>query len=327
VLRRLTAAAATVAVTALVAPLVGSCSSDNAASTGVTISVLVDGLVGPTQVAEGPDGSLVVAQINGDEAAATGQVLAVDTASGERRVLLDGLDKPTGVWWSQGVLWVMVRRGLVRAPWPSFDAEVGEVRVVLDDLPFNGRSQGSLTGLADGRLLYATTGSLAGGRPVEGSGTLWVFDPVSGSSTPVAVGAKNAYGHAVLDDGRIVTTEIGDSATEPPVEELDIVALPAPGAAPVDLGWPECPGDRSCEGVIDPVATFEPSSTPTGVAVRGDVAYVALFVPGRVERVDLATGARSTVQTFAAPHSLLLRDDGTMLVTEFGAGRVSAVRL
>lgn len=154
--------------------------------------MIADGFIGPTQITDGPDSVVLVAQLAGEEAAATGQVLALDVDSGQRRVLLTGLDKPTGVLWQNGALWVMVRRGLVRAEWPGGDAAAGPVEVVLDDLPNNGRSEGTLTALDDGRFLYETTGGLVDGKVVDGSGTLWAFDPATRLSTPVATAVKNA---------------------------------------------------------------------------------------------------------------------------------------
>jgi hypothetical protein len=208
------------------------------------------------------------------------------SATGQRTVLLNGLDKPTGVLWRAGELWVMERRALIRSAWRGRGGEVGPREVVLDELPFNGRSEGTLTPLPDGRFLYETSGTLDGDRAQEGSGTLWIFDPKTEESRVLATGAKNAYAHALLADGRIVTTEIGDNVTDAdaPLEELDVVALTG---APADLGWPNCPGDRDCPGVVRPLAVFPVASTPTGVAVAGDDIYVSLFVTGEVVRVSL----------------------------------------
>jgi len=313
----------------------GGCSSDTtepAASSSPQfapepLSVVADGFDGPTQIADGPTGILLVAQLAGDEGSATGEVVALDVATGARRVLLRALDKPTGVLWHDGVLWVMERRALVRASWPGTGGEIGPREVVLGDLPFNGRSEGTLTLLADGRFLYETSGTLDAGRPAEGSGTLWIFDPATRTSSPLATGAKNAYAHAVLDDGRILTTEIGDNVTDAPVEELDIVTLEG---APTDLGWPDCPGDQSCDGVVRPVALFPEASTPTGVAIVGNDAYVSLFVTGEVVRIpigDRAVGDEPASPTLVTdglegPHTLLARADGTVWISEHLTGRI-----
>jgi len=286
------------------------------------VTVVADGFASPTQITDGPDGLLIVAQLAGDEGAAEGEVLALDLVTGDRTVILDGLDKPTGVLWRSGEVWVMVRRGLVRASWDG-TGTAGPVEVMLDDLPFNGRSQGTLTALPDGRILYETSGSIASGEVVTGSGVLWAFDPSDGSSTAVATGVKNAYAHALLPDGQVLVADIGDNVDPQPVEELNVVPIDGNGGGPVDLGWPACAGDASCPGVIGPLATFEPTSTPTGVAVVDGNAYVALFVTGELIRVSLATGASEVVLgDNEGLHTVLARPDGTLWLTDHLSGSI-----
>ncbi len=328
----------------LVAALLASCASDSASRPTTASSppestnaegadertIVVDQLDRPTQIADGPDGLLLVAQLAGSENEENGQILAVDVATGERRVIADGLDKPTGVLWANGTLWVMVRRGLVSAPWNGSEATAGALTTVLDDLPFNGRSEGTLTALADGTFLYATTGSLTNGAATPGSGTLWAFDPANQSSRAIATGLKNAYAHVVLDDGRIVTTEIGDS-TDPPVEEINVVD---PNQPSPDLGWPSCPGDSTCDGVVGPLATFPAASTPTGVTHIGNDLYVILFVTGQLLRVPLAgrtvgsepVAATELVAGLEGPHTVLARPDGSLWISEHLAGRIIEIR-
>ena len=351
-----------------VAAIAGGCSSGSGASDGSVASVqstasgastsadappggatvVADGFDGPTQIVDGPPGTLLVAQLAGEEEAKTGEVVAVDLATNSRTVLVNGLDKPTGVLWQDGRLWVMVRRGLISAAWAGPDAEVGPVEVALGDLPYNGRSEGTLTGLSDGRLLYDTSGDLDGtGEIVAGSGTLWVYDPQGSTSTPAAFGVKNAYGHAVLTDGRILVTDVGDNIASPPVEELNVIPQLGPKAepadSPVDLGWPQCPGDQQCTGVVTPLATFAKSSTPTGVAVIGSTAYVALFVTGQVVAVPLdasetaGSGAGGSIASLPTPgttvldglqgpHTLLARPDGSLWISEHLTGRILSWR-
>jgi glucose/arabinose dehydrogenase len=293
--------------------------------------VFASGFNGPTQIVDGPDGTLLVAQLAGEENAAAGEVIVFDPATNKRRVLLSGLMKPTGVLWRSGEVWVMVQRGLGRAAWPGGSANAGPVETLLSDLPFNGRSEGTLTSLPDGRILYETSGNLIAGAIEPGSGTLWAFDPATRTSAPVAINVKNAYAHALLPDGRIVVSDIGDNIANPPVDEVNIVNLDAPGppsATPADLGWPRCPGDTSCEGVVPPLATFPIAATPTGVAVIGTTTYVALFVRGEIARIPpTPTGEPTVVVTgLKGPHTLLARPDGTLLVTEHITGRILSVR-
>ena len=316
--------------------LLASCSHDSTSRASTTTvqtsarSIVVDGLDRPTQIVDGPNGLLLVAQLAGDENDATGEILAVDVATGDRRVIADRLDKPTGVLWADGTLWVMVRRGLVSAPWNGTDPTAGPLTTVLDNLPFNGRSEGTLTALGDGTFLYETTGTLTNGEAGPGSGTLWAYDPADHSSRAIATGLKNAYGHAVLDDGRIITTEIGDNIANPPVEEIDVID---PNQTSPDFGWPDCPGDTACADVVGPLAIFPVASTPTGVAAVGDDVYVTLFVTGQLLHVTLAgwnVGSTPATPTeilagLEGPHSVLARPDGTLWISEHLAGRIIAV--
>ena len=316
-----------------------ACSSDSpevdgSATAGSTVTepastrVVVEGLDGPTQIAHGPDGQLLIAQLAGDEADASGQILVVDVDNGSRRVLMDGLDKPTGVAWTRGSLFVMVRRSLLRAEWAGGSTEPGETQVVMDGLPFNGRSEGTLTVLNDGRLLWETTGALVDNVAVTDSGTLWIYDPATDVAQPIATGLKNAYAHTQLADGRIVTTEIGDNIANPPVEEINIVDP----AAMADFGWPNCPGDQSCTDVSGPLAVFPPSATPTGVARLDSDLYVALFVTGEVVRISADTWRPGdemrkpvpVLTDLAGPHTLLARPNGELWISEHLSGRVIA---
>jgi glucose/arabinose dehydrogenase len=307
------------------------------------VEVMATGFDGPTQISEGPGGTLLVAQLAGDEDAATGQVVVFDERTGERRVVLEELSVPTGALLLDDVLWVMVRRGLLRASWPEGADRPGPTEVVLEDLPSNGRSEGALTPTGDGRFLYETSGSLVHGEVEPGGGTLWVFDPTSGTSTQLASGLKNAYAQALTPDGRVLTSDVGDSRTDPPVDELNLLGpVPATGASSpgaLDAGWPECRGDESsdtdaaCEGTVEPMAILPVGSTPTGLAVVGEEVWVALFTEGRIVAVPLeASGEPSTIEDLTTvldgldgPHTLLARPDGEVWVSEHGTGRILAL--
>jgi glucose/arabinose dehydrogenase len=308
--------------------LLVACGGSHVLSKPNGLIVVADGFSGPTQIAFGPDGMLVVAQLNGEENAVTGQVIAFDPKTKAKRVVLDHLDKPTGVLWNDGVLWVMVRHGLVKAPWPDQTAAVGPVETVLDNLPFNGRSEGTLTPVDGGAFLYETTGMLAGDVPQDGSGMLWRFDPRDNSSRIIATGAKNAYAHQLLRDGRVVTTEIGDNIANAPLEEVNIVALDRTS----DLGWPRCAGDQHCAGVADPIALFPKSSTPTGIAVVNNDLYVSLFVTGQLMRVPVPATASApraepveVLSGLKGPHTVLAMPDGSLWISEHLANRIVSI--
>ncbi len=324
-------------------------------------TVLLTDFRGPTQIAFGPTGTWLVAELGGEEPAgdengSVGRVLLIDPITKSRRVLADELDKPTGVAWIDGTVWVMVRRGIVRFPLADeplralMEAkDVAVPTVVLSDLPFNGRSQGTITSLPNGTFLYETTGNIkrnADGAelPQKGSGILWMFDTKTERSTEVALGLKNSYAHSVLPDGRIVTTEIGDNIASEPLDEVNVFDpnSPTQQSSPASFGWPFCdhtatPVDaqweKVCEVAKPAMRTFPAHVTPTGVVHHNTDLYVSLFVSGQIMRLpkdavaptSATPQSRTPMQVWAGdlegPHTLLV-DGQRLLVTETTAGRI-----
>ncbi|MGL4650440.1 MAG: PQQ-dependent sugar dehydrogenase [Caldilineaceae bacterium] len=347
--------------------LEGEAAKQPQAPAGFIMELAAEGLVGPTQMILGPDGALWVANLNGGENAGRGQVLAVDLASdqpapADRRVLLDNLLKPTGIAVLDGALWVATRRDLLRAPLTegSDGWTVGAPATVLADLPFNGRSNGTLTVTPWGTLLYETSGSQVGGEASTGSGTLWELDPTTWQSPApraVAEGLKGAYAHLVEGD-RLWIGEIGDDPVNgsPPPDELNVMAAPAPGspaASPPDFGWPGCFGLREaatnlggtpeeCAGTQPPVVLFAPRASPVSLALApwdAGTLLVALWVSNQVLAVPVAASlpvlrgeppdplvtAWPFLTNVLNPQSLLDAGDGALLVAEYATGRIFRV--
>lgn len=315
-------------------------SDDGDAADGVEVvdgydaEVALDGLVAPTQISEAPDGRILVAQLNGGESDGAGQIVAVDLdRPEEREVLFDGLLKPTGVTVVGDEVWVMEERSLSRGPLVG-----GELEVVLDELPYNGRSEGTLTTTEDGRLLYNTSGSLFSRRPAEGSGTLFSLVPGE-EPAAVADGFKHAYARTFGGDGTLWQTEMSDGSFDGRQAPDELVAV-EPGDT---FGWPACIGDREpveeyggteerCQDEPRSHAVFEPGASPTSVAVApwdSGVLLVALWNEGRVVTVPTTSeGAPHRGETFltglAHPQHLLVVGD-RLLVVDLDGGRIFAV--
>jgi glucose/arabinose dehydrogenase len=294
------------------------------------VELVIDGLSAPTQFIKLVGNGLLIAQLNGDENASLGQVLVADSVTKKQRVLIDQLDKPTGVAYINGAIWVMVRRGLVKAAWDGQAAKAGPIDVVLADLPFNGRSEGGLTPLPDGRLLYETSGNEGDGTPEPKSGVLWAYDPATKTSMPIATGLKNAYAHVVLQDGRVITTEISGDNSNPPPDAINIIPVSSPN--PPNFGWPTCRADSTdavvCSGVTRPLLTLPKNSTPTGVAVIGTSAYVALWVTGEIYRFDLSAAKPTATVVMSGlnnPHTLVPEADGRLLLSD-GDDRIVRIK-
>lgn len=328
---------------------------------GFAVSIVAEGLRGPTQMLIGPDGALWVAQLAGGENAGTGEVVTVDLETNEQRTLLTGLDKPTGIAVlgenDAAALWIAAGPDLLRARFTADEdglITVAEPETVLADLPTNGRSNGTLTVTPKGMLLYETSGRRSGNDAQAGSATLWRLDPADAANPqPVAVGLKGAYAHTIDASGRLWTVEIGDDPVAgaetdgrvAPPDELNLVPLDA--NAPADFGWPRCFGmaepalnyegtAEACAETEMPVALFPRRSTPVSVVAAPwveDVLLVALWVKGNgvvQVAVDESSGEmRGEVTPFINglenPQHLLVLEDGTLLVSDFARGTIYQV--
>ena len=168
---------------------------------GFAVTEVVTGLVGPTQIALLSDGRLVVAQLDGGEGDGTGQIVVVDPASdGSRPCCSTTSSTPTGVAVLGDEVWVMEQRRLSRGPLTG-----GELTTVLDDLPFNGRSEGSLTATDDGRILYDTSGTIDGVDAAAGLGR-----PVVDRAGWPAVAGRHGLQARVRQDVRRRRHAVGD---------------------------------------------------------------------------------------------------------------------
>jgi glucose/arabinose dehydrogenase len=293
---------------------------------GFTARALATTFQQPTQFFV-QDNQLWLAQLNGGESEGQGQVLRLDLDSGAQTVIVEGLDKPTGIALLDGVLWIATRDALLKLEPDQPDS----LTTVLTDLPNNGRSNGTLTVTPDGRLLYETSGT----RRDDNSGRLWELDPQTGESREVARGLKNGYAHVFDEDGRLWITEIGDGSVDGVTftDELNLVMTGA------NFGWPTCYGRElggpDCDGVRPAVTVFPDHSTPTGIAVSpfaDDTLLVALWLTNEVVEIpvslvdDNAVGEyRPFISDMQNPQHLFTTPDGALWVSEFGTGQIWVV--
>ncbi|MCB9127639.1 MAG: PQQ-dependent sugar dehydrogenase [Ardenticatenales bacterium] len=307
---------------------------------GYHAELMVEGLQGPTQMILGPDGRLWVAQLAGAENAGQGQVVALDMNTGSQELLLAGLDKPTGIARLDEALWLQAGNSLLRAP--LVGDRVGTPDVMLADLPFNGRSLGTLTVTPEGNLLFETSGRRDGNAASEGSGILWELDPADPTHPrPLATGLKGAYAHAFDAAGRLWSTEIGDDPVNgmAPPDELNLIEVGS------DYGWPACFGMQEpatnyggsaaqCATTRAPVALFAERATPVAVVVspwEAERLLVALWGPGdrgvvrvavRGEGGEVSGEVTPFIEGMGNPQSLLVLPDGSLLAADFDGGRI-----
>ncbi len=297
--------------------------------------VVAEGFEFPTQLFIGAE-HWYLAQLSGAENDATGTVVRIDPNDvlAEPEVVLEGLDKPTGVAVFADELWVMERRRLTRGP---LDGSTREV--VVDEMAFNGRSQGTLT--VDGeRLLFNTSGSLRSiedshTSPMTSSGVLWSVD-AAGSISPVASGFKHAYAQVRGLDGTLWSTEMTDGTFDDSPAEDEVVAV----IEGRDHGWPSCVGNNrpvverdateaTCAAVPRSQALFDVGATPTSIVVapwNDRELLVSLWNRGQIVAVPTApqlTPVAGTVvyEGIERPQHLTI-DGERLLVVDFLGGRI-----
>ena len=286
---------------------------------GFTADVLPFRFDGPTQFVIDGD-SLWVAELNGGENAEVGRVLRVNLATREETIVLENLDKPTGIAILDGDLYVATRNKLLK-----YSGET--LTTVLDDLPNNGRSNGTLTVSPDGEILYETSGN----RRSADSAKLWAYDPTTNATREIATGFKGAYAHVYDDAGRLWSTEVADGSIggETLPDEVNLVIEGG------EYGWPRCYGRElagpDCENVRPAVLTFAPRSTPTGIAVSpfsADTLLVALWVTGDVVRIPVRVagdGAIGIAEPFITgmqnPQHIVVADDA-VYISEYATGKI-----
>ncbi len=288
-----------------------------------------------------PNGDLLVAELNGSENGGTGRVLRLDGDDpSNTEVLQEGLDKPTGIAIAGDRLWIMERR---RLSVTSLDP--GAVRrVVADDLPFNGRSEGTLTVGPDDTLYYGTSGSRKGPLADAGSGTIYTIAKASsaapGEPVVYATGFKNPYAHAFDEQRRLWSVEMTDG-TYDGLGASDELVVVAQGD---DAGWPRCVDDRrpvaefgtvdtDCGATLASHALFGVGATPTSLVSSPfdpDVLLVALWNRGQVVAVSTTGDGEGPVEVgvflddVAQPQHLVVSDGG-LLVSDHATGQIVLV--
>jgi glucose/arabinose dehydrogenase len=302
-----------------------------AAANAATPKVVAKGIPFATNVVFDPAGGMWVTSGAGGSNPSDGVWYV--PKGGKPRHVVRRLKTALGLRWAGGSLYVShitsPSNGRVTA-FTGFDGKrFAKHTIALDGLRVGRHTMDSIVQGVDGRL-YVGVGSTFDNHGLPGRVVSWV----PGKHTPrlEATGLRNPYGLAfhgaqllVTDNGR---DDLGE--TRPP-DELDAFDPSGPLA---DFGFPRCSGRLGqCSGSIAPLATFPAHATTDGLAVRGDVAYVAQNgstvrthpVGNDVQRVDLATGKRTRLWKSPVEHDPLgaaIGPDGRLYVTLFLSGKV-----
>lgn len=304
---------------------------------GFSASLYTGGLREPTALAFGPapdplNGGprrLYAAQLNGGENDGKGQIVAIDEGGKTRAVVLNDLNKPTGLAWFNDALYVVAYRDVLM--FTARDGKLAGPKTLMSGVRFNGRSLGHVkvgpspdpfTGETEPRLYFHSSG----GDPSV-SGYIYSMHLDGSDQRIVARGLKNAYAFTwALTGGAMYATDIGDNIASEPVEEINLIQQDG------DYGWPNCTAGQACANTLAPLVTFPPHSTPTGIAWWEGNLIVTLWGPTdpHVARVVLderghATGVSDFARGLQNPIDALITRQGTLLLLDF-AGKIWEAR-
>ena len=220
---------------------------------------------------------------------------------------------------------------VVRLAWDG--SRLGAQRAILTGIPRADHHDGGRLLVGADRTLFVSTGDASVSARAQDRSSLAgkvlhiTFDgaPAPGNpfrASPVyTLGHRNVQGLALDSRGRVWASEFG----EKDVDELNLLR---PGG---NYGWPVHEGASDDPGYVNPVTQWSPTATasPSGLAIVGDVAYVASLRGETLYRVPL-TGPRAgqagrvDVGDRGRLRSIALAPDGSLwLVTGNTDGRGS----
>lgn len=172
-------------------------------------------------------------------------------------------------------------------------SELKRDKVIIDGIPKAPFHNGGRLAFGPDRRLYVTTGdatdsSRSQNRSDLGGKILRVTqdgDPAPGNpfeGSPVwSYGHRNVQGIAWDSTGRMFATEFGQNTWD----ELNRIQKGK------NYGWPTVEGTGGRAGMVDPLVTWRTSeSSPSGLAIADDTAYVAALAGERVWRIPLRDG-------------------------------------
>ncbi len=213
--------------------------------------------------------------------------------------------------------------------------------VLLSGLPTGQHLLGSIVHGQEGRLFF---GLGAQGEVSGPPGSVQSVSPSGGAPVLEATGVRTAFGLAFWGRRLLVTDNGPDYVAYAP----DTLFAFEPGRPVVNFGFPRCygQGGAACRGFTAPLASFPAHSTPEGIAVKGDVAFVAMYgsfpytaqkgvkpppeQPAEIVRVDLRTGKSNVFWRSPVNHELLglaIGPEGDLYATLSISGKVVRFQL
>ncbi|MFC3299578.1 PQQ-dependent sugar dehydrogenase [Arthrobacter agilis] len=205
---------------------------------------------------------------------------------------------------------------------PIEDGTLGVPEPILTGIPSAGRHNGGRIAFGPDGHLYIGTGDAAvedsaqdpdslGGKilRVTAEGGIPEDNPVAGSPL-YSLGHRNVQGLAWDSAGRLWATEFGPEVDD----ELNLVRAGA------NYGWPEVTGAPGDERFVDAQVVWPTtaSSSPSGMAIIDDVAYIGGLRGQRLWQVPVSGGTAGEPVSYFDGRYGRLRDvaaaDGALLV-------------
>lgn len=323
---------------------------------GFEISEFATGLRGVRTIEFDPAGSLYAA-LSRD-----GSVVRLDAEDGSRRdVVVEGLNRPYGLAFHDGWMYVGERHRIVRYRGPSYET----AEVVVPDLPTGGSHwTREISFDAEGRLLVAVGSSCNVCEEKDPRRAAVIRYAADGSGEQIiGEGLRNVAGLALHELTGVMWASqnerdmLGDNL---PVEEINLLTRDGE-----HFGWPFCHGDRVpnpeyrdranfCQATVPPALGIQAHSAPLGMvfytadafpeAYRGDL-FVALHGSwNRSERTgykvvrvhvddgapvsyeDFATGWLSAGRVHGRPVDVTVGPHGDLFMSDDDGGRIYKIR-
>ncbi|WP_291424581.1 sorbosone dehydrogenase family protein [Deinococcus sp.] len=329
------------------------------APSGFQVGLYADGLKQPRFMALSPGGEVFVS----DPGAGTVEVLADRNGDGKtdgRTTYASGLNKPHGLAFHGGYLYVANTDGVVRYPYKPGDHQASAAAQKVLSLPEGGHWTRTVTFGPDGKM-YVATGSSCNVCEEKDArrAAIWVYGADGKNGKPYATGLRNSVGQVWVGNQMYATSNgrdmLGDDLPPEGVYRV---------AAGKFYGWPYCytvkPGQPQvwdsdfkaktaevCKQATPAFALTAAHAAPLGItaytgktfpaAYRGQLfaalhgswnrsqksGYKVVTVdPSSGKVSDFLTGFLEGQNTLGRPVDLLTAPDGSLLLTDDYSGKI-----
>jgi glucose/arabinose dehydrogenase len=288
---------------------------------GLHAAVFARGIPQMSAFAYDSDGRLWVTR-SGSTAHARDGVYLVARPGAMPVKVVSSIRGPLGLVWIGQRLYVSHLGGVDR--FDGFDGRAFARRTTILRGPVAGAENNNLVLAPSGRLVMGVSATCDHcSTTPRFSGAVVSFLPDGSGLRVLAGGIRAAYGLLFHGDKLYASmNQRDDLGAKTPGDWLAIVEQGQ------DWRFPACygQGGDACDGVPEPLAELDPHAAAGGVAIGGSTAYVAEWVDGKVMGVPVGGGkARAVLTGLSHPLPLLVSQDGSLLVGDWGSGVIYRV--